>query len=157
MDRNFPIIDSSATLQEAIKRLDRDHEAFIVIKEGRFYTLLDEDDLFRGIFNGSNSERIEEISIEKHFKFVSLIEGIEKVLDLMKEGKTEFVLVKDKDKILGVISQKDIISMQEDLLKEIPEPGELIENTLLPVKCEKCLFRNAVFVIGRKNICEDCI
>ncbi|MFH1307568.1 MAG: CBS domain-containing protein [archaeon] len=120
MNEDFPIVDSSLTLDKCVKSLGRNNEACIVVKQGYFHSILGYDDLLRGFMERKdNSAKISDISIEENFRVVGPDKDIIEIIELMNSNNTEFIVVKDSKKILGLITKKDIIDIEPLLFDSI--------------------------------------
>lgn len=120
MNRNFPIIDSSLPLIKCVKRMNNKHEACLIVKRGYFYGILGYDDILRGFMYGNDKDAtIDEIKIRKNFAVVEPDSDIYKVIVLMRNSRTDFILVKQKEKFLGIVTKKEIANIEPDLFESL--------------------------------------
>lgn len=113
MDKNFPIIDSSIPLIRCVKKMNNRHEACLVVENGKFSGILGHDDILRGfIYGNDKNARVDKIKIRKNFGVVEPNSDIYKTLLLMRENNIDFILVKDKQNFLGLITKKEIADIE---------------------------------------------
>lgn len=123
MDKNFPMLDSSLPLVNCVKKMSNRHEACLVIKDGNFSGILGNDDILRGFMYGKDKEAtIDKVKIKKNFKVVSSDSDVYRTLLLMKKNNIDFVVVKEKNNFIGLITKKEIADIEpilfEDLTKQ---------------------------------------
>jgi predicted transcriptional regulator len=107
MEKDFPLVDSSISIDEAIKKLDDKHEGCIVLKNGCLHTVLGYRDLIEGwLHRKRHKENIEKLGIQNNFRVVWPNTGTSKILQLMRD--TDFLVVRDNKKIIGLITKRDI-------------------------------------------------
>ncbi len=125
MDRRFPIIDSSLPLMKCVKKLNKEHGACLIMKNGNFSGVLGHDDLLRGFLYGRDKDaKVEKIKIKKNFATVSPNSDVYKTLLLMKEREVDFVVVKNKKEFLGLITKKEIADVEPILFENLKSPQE---------------------------------
>ncbi|MFH1500366.1 MAG: CBS domain-containing protein [archaeon] len=120
MEEEFPIIDSTISLEKVVKSLGRNHEACVVLRNGYFCTVLGFEDLLRGFMNRKHiNTSLDEIQIEKKFKIVGPGKDVVDILEIMNKSNAEFILVRDKQNILGLITKKDIMEIEPLLFEGV--------------------------------------
>lgn len=120
MNKNFPILDSSLPLIKCVKKMNKRHEACLVIKDGKFSGILGSEDILRGFMYGKDKEaKIEKIKIRKNFAIVKPNSDVYKTLLLMKENNVDFILVKDKKNFLGLITKREIADVEPILFEDV--------------------------------------
>jgi predicted transcriptional regulator len=124
VNKNFPIIDSDISVRECVKRLNRRHEACIVTEQGYFYGVLGLDDILKGLINGDINKKIRDIKITKNYAIVGPDLDIFDIAELMKEESIEFVVVKNKDGFLGIVTKREMTLMESDLFDIIEKTHE---------------------------------
>jgi len=113
MNKNFPIVDSSLSLIKCVQKMNNEHEACLVLKDGNFYGVLGQEDILRGFVYRKNEDmRIEDITIKKSFAIVRPESDVYKTLTLMKQRNINFIVVKDKKNFLGLITKKEIADLE---------------------------------------------
>ncbi|GEM_PF-5053503 len=119
MDKNFPIIDSSLPLLKCVKKLDKDKEACLIVKNGYFSGVLAHDEILRGLMYGKDKEvLIEKMKINKNYIVVSPDSDLVKTLHLMEENKADFAVVKRDQNFLGLITKKEIAEVAPLLVED---------------------------------------
>ena len=127
MNRDFPILDSSLKLINCIKRMNNKHEACLIIKNGNFFGILGYDDILRGFIYGKDREaKIEKLQIKKRFAVVKPDADIFTTLLLMKRENIDFILVKDKNNFLGIITKKEIADIEPELFDNVRKVNYII-------------------------------
>lgn len=122
MNKDFPIIDSSLSLIKCVKKLNKRDEACLVIKNGNFCGVLGHDDLLRGFMYGKDKEAtIDKIKIKRNFAIVSPETDVYETLLLMKKNNIDFVVVKNKNNFLGLITKKEIVDIEPVLFENVYE------------------------------------
>lgn len=120
MNKNFPIIDSSLPLIKCVKKMNKKHQACLVIKNGNFSGLLGHDEILRGFIYGKDKNaKIEKIKTNKNFGVVRPNSDIYNTLLLMKENNVDFVLVKNEKNFVGLITKREIADIEPILFENI--------------------------------------
>lgn len=120
MDRNFPIVDSSLPLIKCVKKMNNKHEACLVIKNGNFSGVLGNEDILRGFMYGKDKEAtIDKIKIRKNFAVVHPKTDVYKTLLLMRKNNIDFIIVKNKNNFLGLITKKEIADIEPLLFENL--------------------------------------
>jgi len=122
MDKKFPILDISIPLIRCIKKINHQHEACIIVRDGKFYGVLGYDDLLRGFMYGRDKDsRIEDIKITNNYETVTPDLDVHKTLELINKTGKDFVLVKDKDHFVGLVTKREIIDVGPELFLNVKE------------------------------------
>jgi len=122
MNKNFPIVDTSLPLIKCAKKMNKEHEACLVIKNGDFYGILENNDILRSFAHGKDKDaKIENIKIKKNFAVVQPNSDVYKTLLLMKQENINFVLVKDNMNFLGIITKKELADIEPLLFEDFNE------------------------------------
>jgi predicted transcriptional regulator len=125
MNKNFPIIDSSQPLINCVKKMNKKHEACLVIKDGKFSGVLGHDDLLRGfMYSKDKNAKIDKIKIKKNFEIVRPESDVYNTLLLMRENDVDFVIVKNKDNFVGLITKKEIADIEPILFEDFQRMQE---------------------------------
>ena len=120
MNKNFPILDVSLPLIKCVKKMNNKHEACLIIKNGNFSGILGYNDILRGFVYGRDKDaKIEKIKMRKNFAVVRPESDIYKTLLLMRKNKVDFILVKNKEKFLGLITKKEIADIEPVLFEDL--------------------------------------
>jgi predicted transcriptional regulator len=113
MDKNFPIVDSSLPLIKCVKRLNKDNEACLIVKNGYFSGVLGHDELLRGLMYSKNKGAlVGKMVINKDYIVVGPDSDLFETLLLMKENKANFAVVKRGKNFLGLITKKEIADVE---------------------------------------------
>lgn len=122
MDKKFPIIDSSLPLITCFRKMKRKHEACLIIKNGNFSGILGREDMLREFIYGMDKDaKIEKIKTKNNFKFVKPDFDVYKTLDLIREGDVNYIIVKERNNFLGLITKKEITDIEPVLLEKVKE------------------------------------
>ncbi len=120
MDKNFPIIDSSLPLIKCVRKMNKKHEACLVVKNGNFFGILGTEDILRGFMYGNDKNAlIENIKIRKNFVVVRPESDVYQTLSLMKKNNIDFIVVKSKKNFLGLITKKEIADIEPLLFENL--------------------------------------
>lgn len=120
MDKNFPILDVSVPLIKCVRKMNNEHGACLVTKDGNFCGVLGSKDVLREFMYGKNKEaKIEKIKINGNFAIVEPELDVYETISLMKRNNIDFVLVKNKNNFLGLITKQEIADIEPILFDEI--------------------------------------
>ncbi len=120
MNKNFPIVDSSLPLIDCIKKVKKKDEACLIIKNGCFSGILGQDEILRGFVYGKDRQaKIEKIKIGRNYVVVSPELDIYETISLMNDSNADFVVVKRRDRYVGLITKKEIADVEPLLFEEI--------------------------------------
>ncbi len=119
MDKSFPILDSDVSIRNCIKRLNKRHEACIVTNQGYFYGVLGVDDILKGLIKEGLDKKIKDIEITNNYSIVGPDSDIFDIAELMREEDVEFVVVKEKNRFLGIVTKKEMTSLESKLFDMI--------------------------------------
>ena len=142
-------ISNSITLKEAAKLMKKKHVGALVIKErGKLRGIMTEKDMVRkGILYGKdpNKTKVREVMNPK-FNVIQPDLDIFEALKIMRDFNIRHLPVTKKNKMVGLLTLKDILKIQPDLFDLLVEKFELREEE-----------RKPIFNIGEKEgICETC-
>lgn len=122
MDKNFPIIDSSLPLTKCVKKMNHKHEACLVIKNGNFSGVVGNEDILRGLMYGKNKDAsIAQIKMRKNFAIVEPDSDVYRTILLMKKNNIDFVIVKNRNNFVGLITKKEIADIEPLLFESVVE------------------------------------
>lgn len=126
MDENFLIIDSSLPLMKCVKEMNHTHEACFVLKDGNFFGIAGNEDIIKGVIRSkSKNPTLKDIILRKNFAIVSPGSDVFKSLLLLKQKNIDFVVVRGKGRILGLITKKEIANIASLLLENFDKRGGL--------------------------------
>ena len=95
MKEDFPVLDSSLTIEACIKKLDKKHEACIILHDGFLHGIISYDDLLRAFLSRKRKDtKIEEIESTDNFAVVGSETDMFSVIKLMKKKKIDFIIVR---------------------------------------------------------------
>jgi len=124
MQTKFPIVDINTPIEKCLKKLNSKNEACVVLKNGYFYTILSFNELIQGFLkrkNHKDSLQNLNIKIKRNFETIYPDTDISEAIKSMKHKNTDFIIVKNKNNILGLITKKEIIEIETLYLEEINE------------------------------------
>lgn len=105
MQNNFPIVDASENLADCAN-LTGDNRACLIMDKGRFRGILTPKKVMEGFMNAAQS--VEEIAFVKEIGMVDAREDISYLIRLMEKTNARYVLVKEDDNIIGLVSRDDL-------------------------------------------------
>ncbi len=119
MEEKFPIIDSSLTIEKVMKKLNS-NEACLVINNGVMHSILSNEDILKAYLKNNKDKKtaIKNIKSNQNFLIVSPETDVGKIIDLMKDYETDFVIVKSFDRI-GLITKKEITEINQELFDNL--------------------------------------
>jgi predicted transcriptional regulator len=124
MQEDFPILDSSLTLETCIKKLNNKYEACIVLHNGFFYSLLGYDDLLKAFLTRKTRDvPIKKIKSDNNFVVLGPETDLLQVIRLMVGWEADFVVVKDKNS-MGLITKKEIAEISQLLFDSLTRGEE---------------------------------
>jgi CBS domain-containing protein len=114
MNRNFIFINPEKSLKEAAEKMLRKKVGSLVLKKaGKFKGIVTEKDIVLSMVN-NQIEKIGEIGSKIT---ISPSEDIYNALEKMAEKKTRQLPVVSSDKVLGLLTLKDILEVEPSLLE----------------------------------------
>jgi len=119
MEDDFPIIDSNLEIEKCITNLNKKHEAAVIVKKGNFVNIISYNDLIEGFLKRKGHEKVGDLKIKRRFRIVNEDSDVYELLKFMKRGRTDFLLVKNKKNIIGLITKNDIIKIEPFLLETL--------------------------------------
>ena len=157
------VVKPSETLQKCAKlMLKRKIGNVLVIKKEKLLGILTEKDLVRDVVSkGLDPKKtlIEDV-MTKRMKTIEPDRDIIEAMQHMKANKVRRLPVLHKDKVVGIITQKDIIRLQPAILEVIADRGKI----KIPKKekyiegiCEICESYAQLKDREGKFICTECI
>jgi len=117
MNEEFPLVDSSLTLEACMKKLNNKQEACIVLSKGDVHSILSYEELLKAFLKRNKKDmKLEEIKSNKNFVVVNPETDVYEIIKIIRKGKN-FVVVKDKN-IVGLITKKEIAEINQMLFDE---------------------------------------
>lgn len=111
MEKDFPIVDASLSIETCIKKLNDKHEGCMVMKNGYFYSVLGYEDLLKTFLDRKQSKSIKDMKIEKKFEIIDPEADISEAIELMSKN-VDFLVVRDRQNILGLVTKKEITEIE---------------------------------------------
>ncbi len=128
MKQDFPILDSSLTIEACIRRLNG-FEACIVLQDGYLHSVVSYEDLLRA-FLGRKKKNLSLREIKPYQKFL-IVEpetDVIEIINLMREEDIDFFVVKAGN-LIGLITKREIAEINQLLFDD----WELWEETKMKV------------------------
>ncbi len=117
--KDFPILDSSLSVEKCIKVMNNKHEACIVLHEGFLYSILSYDDLLReSLRNKGKDKQLKNINSSQNFVIVKPDTDVLDIINIMRRKLIDFIVVKYRDEI-GLITKNEIVEVNELLFRDI--------------------------------------
>lgn len=117
MEENFPVLDSSLTLKECIKKLKSSrYEACLVLNNGIIHSVLDYEDLVREYIKGKGDSSLKNIETRKNFAIIKPDVDVREIIYMMKDD-IEYFIVKD-NLFIGIITKDTIVKNNHLFLRE---------------------------------------
>jgi len=115
MNENFPILDSTTTLQDCSKKLSNfnKYEVCVVLNNGFIYSVLTQDDILRAWYKYHEKTPLAKIKSQEKVKILDPETDISEVIRMMEEG-TEFFLIRDRE-TLGIITKREIAEINQEI------------------------------------------
>lgn len=125
MKEDFPVIDSSLTLEDCLKILDKNYESCVVLHDGTIHSVLNYDYLLKAFLaRKRGNTKISEFEPMKNFVVVSAETDMFKVINSMKKKSVDFVVVKGEHNI-GLITKREIAEVNQVLFDSIESQSVL--------------------------------
>ena len=105
MQNNFRIVDSSEPLTNCAS-LTGDKNACLIMHEGQFRGVLTPEKIIEGFLDGVNM--VEEVKFVKDLGMVDAKEDISYLINLFEKTNIKYILVKEDDNIIGLVSRDDL-------------------------------------------------
>lgn len=126
MNDNFPILDSSLTLETCIKKLDNRYEGCIILDNGFIHNILSYDDLLEAFFERKTKNlKLKEIKARRNFAFIHPDVDVFDVINLMNKNKVDFIIVQN-EKNFGLITKKEISEISEFLFDKLGKEAGIL-------------------------------
>ena len=173
MTRDFISVLPSVSVLDCAKKMAKHHTGSLVIKEGDILKgIITRRDIIWALIKKSRKDLSKIKAIEVSPRKIATIRPDTDLLDaLQKMRKTKFkrlpVLVKNR--VVGLLTMKDIVRIQPDLFDiavahdtmEIREEGEKIKRAASPREykigiCEECGNEDMLYKVDGQLICESC-
>jgi predicted transcriptional regulator len=118
MESDFPILDSSMSIESCMKKLNNKHEACIVLDKGFIYSVIGYDALLKAFFKRKKKdEQIKNIKSEK-FAIIGPETDLFDIIILMTREKREFLIVKDENSV-GLITKRGLTEVNPLLFEDL--------------------------------------
>lgn len=116
MNKSIIYGDIDNTIEEICSLMKTYDIGFIPIKDNSHYigVITDRDIVIRALANNIETDNTIETFITKNVISVDINESIEEALKLMSNYQIRRIMVKNKDKYVGIISLSDILSIKLD-------------------------------------------
>lgn len=116
MNKSIIYGDIDNTIEEICSLMKTYDIGFIPIKDNNHYVgvITDRDIVIRALANNIEMDNTIETFITKNVISVDINESIEEALKLMSNYQIRRIMVKNKDKYVGIISLSDILSIKLD-------------------------------------------
>lgn len=168
MNANPVIINRKASVLDAAKEMKSEKVgSIIVVEDGRPIGVLTESDILRKIV--AEKKDASEIAVEKIMSFppitISPDEKIEEALRLMGKHKIRRLPVVKGEKLVGMVTERDILLFSPLLLNILEEWAKVTKERLsyeregkfISGKCEECgMLSQRLRDINGRLLCESC-
>ena len=142
-------VSSEATLEECAKVMSQNHVGALVIKDNHESKgLITEQDIVRNVIaKGINplTKKVKDF-METKLITISSNEDIYNALIKMRDSNIRHLPVVDKEKMVGLLTLKDILKIEPQLFELVVEKFELREETRKPIDR----------IISSEAICQGC-
>ncbi len=163
MKKGVVVIDSSKSALDAAKLMDKNRiGSVVVIEKGKAIGIITERDLVRRVLSMKKKPTIKVKQImSSPLRVANPNQEVEDAVLAMKKYKIKkLVIVGEKERLLGIVTDSDItraLPGMLDLLKEIGNYNRLNENTYTLGVCQKCgMYSDTLQYVNGELICEDC-
>ena len=117
MTENVIIVDESATVEAAAKLMLNKHvNSLLVTKNNKPIAVVTIHDLVEGIVNISPKAKVQDV-MGKNFFIVDINTNYSYLVKKLKEEKMKIFPVVEKDKLVGIITETDIIDATRDFTR----------------------------------------
>ncbi|MEM7815596.1 MAG: CBS domain-containing protein [Candidatus Aenigmatarchaeota archaeon] len=159
-------VDPNVSVSDAARIMTNNRVgSLIVMKKRRPVGIITDDDIVGVIAKGKNPKlvKIEELMVKKRFITASPEETITEVTKKMIKNGIKRVPIVQNGKLLGIVSDKEILLVSPELLDILSEKLKMrVESVANPEHeisgiCEECgEFSDSLKNIGGSWLCEDC-
>jgi len=123
-NRELYTIKKGTTIKDAVYYMDEKGVGLVpVMDEGKLVGVFSERDLVRRVISKNKSieaTRVEDVMTSKLI-IAETHEANESVLAKMKEANTRHILIIDKEKLIGVLSMRDLLELDLSVCKTTVE------------------------------------
>jgi CBS domain-containing protein len=122
MSRRVRTMDKDSTVMEAAKRMGRDRIGCLVVTDGRKPTgIITEGDVSRSAARGMNLSKTRLSKLERKLVTIGPGARVEEAARLMSSTGVKKLPVVDGGKLVGIVTQTDIVSSSFDLVTSLKE------------------------------------
>ncbi len=123
MRRNVIVADPSLTLKEASKVMTKLNIGSLVItKENKLLGIVTSTDILKCIAEDKDVEKTTvEMIMSKPVITIDPDKKIEEAVDVMLKNKIKRLVVTENEKIIGIITASDIISIEPKLIEQLSQ------------------------------------
>lgn len=148
------------SIEKAVSKMISEEVGSLVVKEGDFLKgIITESDLIKKVLSEKKKPGQTKVS-EIMSSDVITIKPTEDVTDAMRkmaEEKVRRLPVVDEGKLVGIITVKDIVKIQPDLIDLLYRKREDKEELDIIGECENCHAQNvSLKEVGEQLLCQDC-
>ena len=168
MSTNPVMINKKASVLDATKEMKSERVgSIIIVEDGKPIGVLTESDILRKIV--AEEKDPSKISVEEVMSkppiTISPDATIEEAVRLMGKHKIRRLPVVDKGKLVGMVTEKDIMQSSPLLLDIIEEWAEIVRERLsyrgagktMAGKCEECgMLSSRLVDVNGRLLCESC-
>lgn len=171
MTRNFVAVRPMANLLECSRQMVKRRVGSLIIKEDqKFIGLLTEKNILRALVENKNLgiTKAKDIMLKKP-QLINPSKDIYVAMLKMKKSQVRWLPVIVKNRVIGMITMKDILKIQPTLLdialqhwqiKEEEEKWKRVKETedkwIKEGPCEECGAFDILYKIKNRFVCEDC-
>jgi len=161
-------VSSDASLEECAKAMAKNHVGALIIKDNHeSQGLITEQDIVRNVIaKGINplTKKVKDY-MEKKLITVSPNDDIYDALIKMRDSNIRHLPVVEKNKMVGLLTLKDVLKIEPQLFELLVEKFELREETRKPISriienegiCQSCgAYAENVQKVNRSLLCERC-
>jgi CBS domain-containing protein len=122
MSRRVRTMDKDSTVMEAAKRMGRDRIGCLVVTDGRKPTgIITEGDVSRSAARGMNLSKTRLSKLERKLVTIGPGARVEEAARLMSSTGVKKLPVVDGGKLVGIVTQTDIVSSSFELVTSLKE------------------------------------
>lgn len=163
MKRGVVFLESSKTALDAAKTMDKNHIGSVIVTEkGKAVGIVTERDIVRRVVSAKKKPTVALKKImSSPLRVTKPSQEVEDAVIVMKKhGIKKLVVIDDKGRLVGVVTDSDItraLPGMLDLLKEIGNYDRLNEKSDTMGICQKCgMYSDALQYVDGELLCEDC-
>ena len=119
MNMDFPVVDSSVSIEKCIQKMGNKYEACIILEQGLLKNILSYDDLLKVFLKRKlKNLPVGRVETSKDFVIITPETDLIDVIRIMKDMDVDFLVAK-KENTIGLITKKEVAEINQYLFDSV--------------------------------------